>query len=63
MKNSTEMEKKTKNVFVKCEDCAHHYGEAQNYMVYCKRLGVMRCVSDRICTLFQKLSTTKNKTK
>lgn len=54
-KKSVKRERKNVPNMVKCVECANHYGEVRNYMVYCKKLGFYRSLAARICEYFVEL--------
>lgn len=58
MKKNITKEKKKKNKtdeMIRCTECENHYGEVNNYMVFCKKLGFNRSTALRICPDFVKL--------
>lgn len=56
-KNVTKKEgKKDKKAgVIRCTECENHYGEVNNHMVFCKKLGFNRSTASRTCPDFVKL--------
>lgn len=56
-KNVTKKKEKEnkKAEVIRCTECANHYGEVSNYMVYCKKLGFYRSLAARTCEHFVEL--------
>lgn len=51
-------ERKKKDM-IRCVDCENHFGEPENYMVYCKKIGVYRSTALRVCDMYKKENKTK----
>lgn len=56
-KNVTKKKEKEnkKAEVIRCTECENHYGEVNNYMVFCKKLGFNRSTGLRTCPDFVKL--------
>jgi|GEM_PF-6960520 len=56
-KNVTKKKEKEnkKAEVIRCTECENHYGEVNNYMVFCKKLGFNRSTALRTCPDFVKL--------
>lgn len=53
-KNVTKKKEKEneKAEVIRCTECENHYGEVNNYMVFCKKLGFNRTTALRTCPDF-----------
>lgn len=56
-KNVTKKKEKEnkKAEVIRCTECENHYGEVNNYMVFCRKLGVNRSTALRTCPNFVEL--------
>lgn len=56
-KNVTKKKEKEnkKAEVIRCTECENHYGEVNNYMVFCRKLGLNRSTALRTCLDFVEL--------